>query len=133
MEQKAINKVIDRVIHRDGTYEIKVHAFTKDEMGLYEEGMRMALNEKEEHAASTLYLDFSGINELGGLDERALFDIFQLVSFKCLRHENVRIHWGGCVNDYLAKYSGMKNIKWKLSNLTIKKLLDANCGCIGQS
>jgi hypothetical protein len=130
MQAKAINKVIDQIIHKDGTYEIKVHAFTREEMGMYEEGMRRALKEKEANTASILYIDFSEISDLHELDERAMFDMFQFLNFNCLRHEHVRIHWGDCVFNFLSKYSCEKNSTWKLSSLTIKKLLDANCGCL---
>jgi hypothetical protein len=130
MQEKAINKVVGQIVHKDGTYEIKVHAFTMEEMGLYEEGMRLALKEKDNYTSAILYLDFGELSSLNELDERSLFDMFQFISFNCLRHEVVRIHWGDCVHEYLSKYSCAKNNIWKLSSLTIKKLLDANCGCL---
>lgn len=130
MQKKAINNVIDRILHKDGTYEIKVHSFTSEDMGLYEEGMRKALKEKDEHPGTTLYFDFGEFTGLDKLDDRALFDMLQFISFNCLRHKEVRIYWGGCMHEYLSKYSCMKNTTWKLSSLTIKKLIDANCACL---
>jgi hypothetical protein len=128
MQTKAINSVIEEVVRDDGIFEVRVHPFSGDHMGLYEDGIRKALKEKDEKAGNAhLCLDFSELNSMRELDERALFDMFQFVSFNCLRQEQACVHWGQCFLDYLKSYSAQKNAMWKLSSSTVKKLVDANC------
>ncbi len=127
MQSKSVNEVVEEVRHDDGVYEIKVHAFSGNEMGMYEDGMRKAIKEMDEKATAFMLLDFSGIQDLKDLDDRTLFDMFQFISFNCMRHGEVRIRWGQCLFDYLKKYSAQKHETWKLSSSTIKKFIDANC------
>jgi hypothetical protein len=127
MRKKTINSIIDLVARDDGVFEVKVHPFTREEIGFFEDGLRKALKEKEENAGAILCFDFSEVDSLQDLDERALFDICQFISFNCLRQKAVHIHWGPCFLDYLKKYPSRKKEMWKLSSSTVKKLMDANC------
>lgn len=130
MQNTVINEIIETTLHDDRTFEIRVHPFSCMQLGLYEEGMRLALKKSEESGAAVLRVDFSERRDLTGLDEKSMFDVLQFVSFNCLRRENAGVHWGDCILKYLMGYSLQNNVKWKMSSATIKKLLSADCGCL---
>jgi hypothetical protein len=125
MCDRVVNEIVESFVRGDGVYVITVHSFTKDDMPMYEDGMRKALKDKSE-ATEVVYLDFGGIDSLRELDERSLFDMFQFISFNCLRQGDVRINWGRCVLDYLKNYTCDKGVMWKLSGTTIRKLINAD-------
>ena len=126
MEKIIINDVIEALIHDSSIYEIKVHPFSKNDMGLYEDGIRKALKGMDENDGIILFLDFGEDNIMRDLDDRALFDLFQFISFNCLRHKKVCIKWSPALLDYLVNYAPGKDMTWKMSSSTINKLISIN-------
>jgi hypothetical protein len=123
MKDAIVNDVVETRACVNGIYRIRVRPFMKEKMGLYEDGLRKALKGIEENDA--LLLDFTG-NSLQGLDGRALFDLFQFISFNCLRYKNLRINWGPALLEYLDKYASRKDTEWKMSCSTISRLIGVN-------
>lgn len=124
MQNTPINNIVETIMHKDGVYEIIVHGFDSNNIGLYEDGIRKALKAICENREACIYFNFSSWCGLQDLNDRALFDIFQFISFNCLKHKTVRVNWGQCLFEYLEKYDSQKTA-WKLSSLTVKKLIEA--------
>lgn len=127
MEILVINEVVETRMQNGHVYEIKVLPFAKDEIGLYEDGVRKALKAKTEKAGMELVLDFSDENFMNGLDDRALFDVLQFIAFNCLRYKKLRIKWSAAMLEYLLDHGSRKNRMWKMSSLTVNKLISAGC------
>ena len=123
VENIMVNDVIEKTVRGNGIYEIKVHPFSKENIGRYEDGIRKALKGLDEGGEIALFIDFSEENILQDLDERALFDVFQLISFNCLRYREVHVKWSHVLLEYLVNYRAGKNTMWKMSSSTINKLI----------
>jgi hypothetical protein len=125
MENIIYNEKIEGILHDSGIYEIKVHPFSLHDIGLYEGGIREAL--KNKNTARIVFFDFSEVENLQNLDDKALFDIFQFISFACLKNKDIYVNWEPIFLKYLVEYTHKEKTGWKLSSSTIVKLINANC------